>query len=87
MIGTACALGRRHTQRAPYSEIAAIAEAERPEAYQRRKGIEGVLASSINLGVLKAVGAINVASAARTGCLGKVSIEQTPDEIISAKSS
>src|SRR5262245_30545962 len=63
-------------------------EAERPRVYYGRgiNGLETGLAGSINLEVLERVGAINVAAAAGTGGLTKVSMEQVltwnPDVIL-----
>src|SRR5262245_56239236 len=71
-----------------HARIAAIPEAERPRVYYGRgiNGLETGLAGSINLEVLERVGAINVAAAAGTGGLTKVSIEQVlawnPDVIL-----
>src|SRR5215467_5975402 len=60
------------------TRIAAIPEAERPRVYYGRgvNGLETGLAGSINLEVLERVGAINVAAAAGTGGLTRVSMEQ-----------
>src|SRR5215510_2989243 len=71
-----------------HAQIAAIPEAERPRVYYGRgaNGLETGLAGSINLEVLERVGAINVAAAAGTGGLTKVSMEQVltwnPDVIL-----
>lgn len=68
--------------------VAAIPEADRPRVYYGRgpDGLETGLAGSINMEVLDAVGAINVAEAAGGGGLAKVSIEQVlawdPDVIL-----
>ena len=70
------------------ARIAAIPESERPRVYYGRgvNGLETGLAGSINLEVLERVGAVNVAAAAGTGGLTKVSIEQiltwNPDVIL-----
>jgi iron complex transport system substrate-binding protein len=70
------------------ARIASIPEAERPRVYYGRgvNGLETGLAGSINLEVLERVGAVNVAAAAGTGGLTKVSIEQVlswnPDVIL-----
>jgi iron complex transport system substrate-binding protein len=70
------------------TRIAAIPESERPRVYYGRgiNGLETGLAGSINLEVLERVGAINVAAAAGTGGLTKVSMEQVlswnPDAIL-----
>jgi iron complex transport system substrate-binding protein len=68
--------------------IASIPEKERPRVYYGRgaNGLETGLAGSINLEVLERVGAINVAAAAGSGGLTKVSMEQilawNPDVIL-----
>jgi iron complex transport system substrate-binding protein len=68
--------------------IASIPESERPRVYYGRgiNGLESGLAGSINMEVLERVGAINVAAAAGTGSLSKISIEQVlawnPDVIL-----
>jgi iron complex transport system substrate-binding protein len=68
--------------------IASIPESERPRVYYGRgiNGLETGLAGSINMEVLERVGAINVAAAAGTGSLSKMSIEQVlawnPDVIL-----
>jgi iron complex transport system substrate-binding protein len=68
--------------------IAAIPESDRPRVYYGRgiNGLESGLAGSINMEVLERVGAINVAAAAGTGSLSKISIEQVlawnPDVIL-----
>ena len=70
------------------ARIASIPEAERPRVYYGRgaNGLETGLAGSINMEVLERVGAINVAAAAGTGGITKVSIEQVlswnPDVIL-----
>jgi iron complex transport system substrate-binding protein len=70
------------------SRIASIPEAKRPRVYYGRgsNGLETGLAGSINLEVLERVSAVNVAAAAGTGGLTKVSIEQVlawnPDVIL-----
>jgi len=71
-----------------HARIAAVPEAERPRVYYGRgiNGLETGLAGSINLEVLERVGAINVAVAAGTGGLTKVSMEQVlswnPDVVL-----
>jgi iron complex transport system substrate-binding protein len=68
--------------------IASLPERERPRVYYGRgsNGLESGLAGSINMEVLERVGAINVAAAAGTGSLSKISIEQVlawnPDVIL-----
>ena len=68
--------------------IASVPEADRPKVYYGRgvNGLETGLAGSINMEVLERVGAINVAAAAGTGGITKVSIEQVlawnPDVIL-----
>lgn len=68
--------------------VAAIPQAERPRVYYGRapNGLETGLAGSINMEVLERVGAVNVAAAAGTGGIAKVSIEQVlswnPDVIL-----
>ena len=68
--------------------IAAIPESDRPRVYYGRgiNGLKSGLAGSINMEVLERVGAINVAAAAGTGSLSKISIEQVlawnPDVIL-----
>lgn len=68
--------------------IASIPESDRPRVYYGRgiNGLESGLAGSINLEVLERVGAVNVAAAAGTGSLSKISIEQVlawnPDVIL-----
>jgi iron complex transport system substrate-binding protein len=70
------------------ARIASVPEAERPKVYYGRgvNGLETGLAGSINMEVLERVGAINVAAAAGTGGITKVSIEQVlawnPDVIL-----
>ena len=70
------------------TRIASVPEAERPRVYYGRgaNGRETGLSGSINLEVLERVGAINVAAAAGTGGITKVSIEQllswNPDVIL-----
>lgn len=58
--------------------IAKVPEAERPKVYYGRgpEGLETGLAGSINLEILGAVGATNVAAAAGKGGLTNVSLEQ-----------
>jgi iron complex transport system substrate-binding protein len=60
------------------ARLAGIPEVERPRVYYGRgvNGLETGLAGSINLEVLERVGAINVAAAAGTGGLTRVSMEQ-----------
>ena len=68
--------------------IASIPESDRPRVYYGRgiNGLESGLAGSINMEVLERVGAINVAAAAGSGSLSKISIEQVlawnPDVIL-----
>lgn len=68
--------------------IAAVPASERPRVYYGRGpgGLETGLAGSINMEVLDAVGAANVAASAGTGGLANVSIEQVlswnPDVIL-----
>ena len=68
--------------------IASIPESDRPRVYYGRgiNGLESGLAGSINMEVLERVGAVNVAAAAGTGSLSKISIEQVlawnPDVIL-----
>jgi len=70
------------------ARIASVPEAERPRVYYGRgtNGLETGLAGSINMEVLERVGAINVAAAAGSGGITKVSIEQVlawnPDVIL-----
>jgi len=70
------------------ARLASIPEAERPRVYYGRgsNGLETGLAGSINLEVLQRVGAENVAAAAGSGGLTKVSMEQVlawnPDVIL-----
>ncbi|WP_334148114.1 iron ABC transporter substrate-binding protein [Hyphomicrobium sp.] len=69
-------------------EIAAVPREKRPRVYYGRdpNGLETGLAGSINMEVLDAVGAINVAESAGSGGLANVSLEQVlswnPDVII-----
>jgi iron complex transport system substrate-binding protein len=71
-----------------YARIAPIPQADRPRVYYGRgaNGLETGLAGSINLEVLERVGAVNVAAAAGTGGLTRVSMEQVlswnPDVIL-----
>jgi len=60
------------------ARLATIPEGERPRVYYGRgvNGLETGLAGSINMEVLEQVGAINVAAAAGSGGLAKVSLEQ-----------
>lgn len=68
--------------------MAAVPESERPHVYYGRgpEGLETGLAGSINMEVLDAVGAVNVAASAGAGGLANVSIEQVlswdPDVIL-----
>lgn len=68
--------------------LAAVPEGERPRVYYGRgpDGLETGLAGSINMEVLDAVGATNVAASAGTGGLANVSVEQVlawnPDVIL-----
>ena len=70
------------------ARISAIPETERPRVYYGRgaNGLETGLAGSVNLEVLKRVGAVNVAASAGAGGLAKVSMEQVlswnPDVIL-----
>jgi iron complex transport system substrate-binding protein len=70
------------------ARIADLAPDERPRVYYGRgaAGLETGLAGSINLEVLRAVGAVNVAAAAGKGGLTNVSMEQilawSPDVVI-----
>jgi len=70
------------------ARIAAVPEADRPKVYYGRgaNGLETGLGGSINMEVLERVGATNVAAAAGTGGITKVSIEQVlawnPDAIL-----
>jgi iron complex transport system substrate-binding protein len=70
------------------SRIASIPESECPRVYYGRgaNGLETGLAGAINMEILEQVGAIDVAAAAGTGGLTKVSIEQiltwNPDVIL-----
>lgn len=72
------------------ARVAAIPDAERPRVYYGRgpDGLETGLAGSINMEVLDAVGATNVAEAAGAGGLANVSVEQVlawnPDVILAA---
>jgi iron complex transport system substrate-binding protein len=70
------------------ARVASIPQAERPRVYYGRgvNGLETGLAGSINMEVLEKVGAVNVAGAAGTGGITKVSVEQVlawnPDVIL-----
>jgi iron complex transport system substrate-binding protein len=70
------------------ARLASVPKAERPRVYYGRgaNGLETGLGGSINMEVLEQVGAINVAAAAGTGGITKVSIEQVlswnPDVIL-----
>jgi len=70
------------------TRIASIPQGERPRVYYARgvNGLETGLAGSINLEVLEHAGAVNVAAAAGSGGLSKVSVEQVlawdPDVIL-----
>jgi len=71
-------------------KLASIAESDRPHVYYGRgpEGLETGLSGSINLEILGAVGATNVAAAAGKGGLTQVSLEQIlswkPDTILAA---
>jgi iron complex transport system substrate-binding protein len=97
LLGEVLGVSARAEQLARYADetlngltarIASIAPGERPRVYYGRgsNGLETGLAGSINLEVLDRVGATNVAAAAGTGGLSKVSIEQVlswnPDIIL-----
>jgi iron complex transport system substrate-binding protein len=70
--------------------LAKVPQAERPKVYYGRgpEGLETGLAGSINMEIIEAVGATNVASAAGQGGLTQVSLEQIlswkPDIILAA---
>jgi iron complex transport system substrate-binding protein len=70
------------------ARIASVPGAERPRVYYGRavNGLETGLGGSINMEILERVGAVNVAAAAGTGGITKVSIEQVlawnPDVIL-----
>lgn len=72
------------------TKLATIPESDRPRVYYGRgpEGLETGLSGSINLEILGAVGATNVAAAAGKGGLTQVSLEQIlswkPDTILAA---
>ncbi|QRM44921.1 iron ABC transporter substrate-binding protein [Rhizobium sp. BG4] len=72
------------------AKLASIPESDRPRVYYGRgpEGLETGLSGSINLEILGAVGATNVAAAASKGGLTQVSLEQIlswrPDTILAA---
>jgi iron complex transport system substrate-binding protein len=72
------------------ARLAAIPQSDRPRVYYGRgpEGLETGLAGSINLEILEAAGAANVAAAAGKGGLTQVSLEQIlswkPDTILAA---
>lgn len=72
------------------AKLASIPESDRPRVYYGRgpEGLETGLSGSINLEILGAVGATNVAAAAGKGGLTQVSLEQIlswkPDTILAA---
>jgi len=72
------------------TKLASIPESDRPRVYYGRgpEGLETGLSGSINLEILGAVGATNVAAAAGKGGLTQVSLEQIlswkPDTILAA---
>lgn len=76
-----------------HAKIEGIAQDRRPRVYYGRgpQGLETGLAGSINLEVLQAVGAVNVAAAAGKGGLTNVSMEQiltwSPDVVLAQDSS
>jgi iron complex transport system substrate-binding protein len=97
LLGELLGVSERAEQLARYAEetlstlkarIASIPESRRPRVYYGRgaSGLETGLAGSINMEVLERVGAINVAAAAGTGGITKVSFEQVltwnPDVIL-----
>ncbi|MCL6708999.1 iron ABC transporter substrate-binding protein [Pseudomonas sp. R2.Fl] len=86
-VGELLGVSARAEELAAYAEntlgtldegIAGIPAAERPKVYYGRgpEGLETGLAGSINLEILEAVGATNVAAAAGRGGLTDVSLEQ-----------
>lgn len=96
-VGDLLGVGERGGELARYAEdaiarldtaLAGIPEGERPRVYYGRgpDGLETGLAGSINMEVLDAVGASNVAQSAGTGGLANVSVEQVlswnPDVIL-----
>lgn len=97
--GALLGVGDRAERLATYAEeslsdlktgLAAIPEAERPKVYYGRgpEGLETGLSGSINMEIIEAVGAINVAAATGKGGLTQVSAEQVlswqPDVIFAA---
>ncbi|MBW6423401.1 iron ABC transporter substrate-binding protein [Rhizobium sp. XQZ8] len=87
LVGDLLGVSARAGELATYAEttlktlndgIAKVPEAERPKVYYGRgpEGLETGLAGSINLEILGAVGATNVAAAAGKGGLTNVSLEQ-----------
>lgn len=72
------------------TKLASIPESDRPRVYYGRgpEGLETGLSGSINLEILGAVGATNVAAAAGKGGLTQISLEQIlswkPDTILAA---
>lgn len=101
LVGDLIGVHDRAAQLARYSEttlkglqdgLSGIAADKRPRVYYGRgpEGLETGLAGSINLEILDAVGATNVAASAGSGGLTNVSLEQVlqwdPDTIIAADS-
>jgi iron complex transport system substrate-binding protein len=99
LVGDLIGVPERAERLAAYSEttlkllqdkLTTIPEEKRPQVYYGRgaEGLETGLAGSINLEILEAVGAKNVAAAAGKGGLTNVSLEQVlqwnPDTIIAA---
>jgi len=97
LLGDLLGVKERAEQLAQYADetlnglaarVASIPQAERPRVYYGRgvNGLETGLAGSINMEVLEKVGATNVAAAAGTGGITKVSMEQVlswnPDVIL-----
>jgi iron complex transport system substrate-binding protein len=87
LLGDILGVNERAAQLARYADetlnglsarVASIPQSERPRVYYARgvNGLETGLAGSINMEVLEKVAAINVAAAAGTGGITKVSIEQ-----------
>jgi iron complex transport system substrate-binding protein len=98
-VGDLLGVSRRAGELATYAEtslktlnegLAKIPTTERPKVYYGRgpEGLETGLAGSINLEILEAVGATNVAAAAGKGGLTNVSLEQVlgwnPEIILAA---
>lgn len=98
-VGALLGVAERAEARAAFAEraiarlearMAAVPQDRRPRVYYGRgpDGLETGLAGSINMEVLDAVGAINVAEAAGAGGLANVSVEQVlawdPDVILAA---